>query len=109
MAKAILDAAAEHKKKEHVAQKVWPASVEKHGDQDGNEPAFHRQGLEAAGRCVTPWNDGVVGDQPIEMMAERKFKFERPQIEENKQESGNPEPLAANVVVNGNRKHPAAF
>ena len=109
MAKTILNAAPKDEEEEHVAQKVWPASVKKHGNHDGNESAFRGQSLEATGRCVTRWNDTVVENQPIEMTAQGKFKFERPQVEENKEKGSNPECLPANIVVDGNREHAGAF
>jgi hypothetical protein len=105
VAKPILDAAPEDEQKEHVAQDMWPAPVKKHGNHDGNKGAFRGQALYTAGRCVTRWNDAVIEDQPIEMTPKRKFEFERPQVEENKEEGGNPERLPANIVVDWNREH----
>ena len=109
MAKAILNAAPKDEEEEHVAQKVWPASVKKHGNHDGNESAFRGQSLEATGRCVTRWNDTVVENQPIEMTAQGKFKFERPQVEYDKEKCGNPKRLPTNIVADGNREHAGAF
>jgi hypothetical protein len=105
VAKAVFHAAPEDKKEKHVPEEMKPPSVQKHGDEDGNEKAAQGQVLEPMKTDVSRRDNSIEENQAVDAPALRQFEQEDQYVRDDERKSDGPEAPPPVVVGEGEGNH----
>jgi len=97
VAKAVFNAAAKDKEKEHIPQQVQPSTMEEHGDEDWRHGEAQRQSQKMCGG-IAGRNQAIQKNEAVQVRAKRKLNDKSPDIRHDQEQGKGPKGAPVNMI-----------